>query len=60
MAKNWMARAFAKNKGGLHRALGVAEGRAIPAAKMAAATKSKDAHVRHMAQAAMNARRSRG
>lgn len=36
-------------KGGLHRALGVPEGEPIPAAKMAQAKKSPDAHVRKMA-----------
>jgi DNA-binding PadR family transcriptional regulator len=36
-------------KGGLHRALHVAEGEKIPAAKLAAAKKSKNEHVRHMA-----------
>jgi predicted O-methyltransferase YrrM len=37
-------------KGGLHRALGVAEGEKIPAAKLAAAKNSKDPHVAHMAR----------
>jgi hypothetical protein len=36
MAKNWIAGAT-KNKGGLHRALGVPEGQTIPAKKVAAA-----------------------
>jgi DNA-binding PadR family transcriptional regulator len=36
-------------KGGLHRALGVAEGEKIPAAKLEAARNSKNAHVRKMA-----------
>ena len=36
-------------KGGLHRALGVAEGEKIPAEKLAAARHSKNEHVRHMA-----------
>ena len=35
--------------GGLHRALGVPEGEKIPAAKIAAAKNSKNAHVAHMA-----------
>jgi hypothetical protein len=39
MAKNWIAGAV-KNKGGLHRALGVKEGEKIPAKKMAKAAKS--------------------
>jgi hypothetical protein len=36
-------------KGGLHRALHVPEGEKIPAAKLAAAKNSKNAHVQHMA-----------
>ena len=36
-------------KGGLHRALGVAEGDKIPASKLAAARKSSNSHIRHMA-----------
>lgn len=39
-----------KNPGGLHRALGVPEGKKIPAGKMAEAMKSKSEHVRKMAQ----------
>lgn len=38
------------NKGGLHRALGVKEGEKIPADKLAAAKKSKNPHIRKMAQ----------
>ena len=38
MAKNWIAGAT-KNKGGLHRALGVPLGKTIPAAKVNAAAK---------------------
>lgn len=38
MAKNWIAGAV-KNKGGLHRALGVPEGKKIPAKKVAAAAR---------------------
>lgn len=42
MAKgNWIAGAT-KNKGALHRKLGVPEGKKIPAKKLAAAAKSKD------------------
>ncbi|MGH7746094.1 MAG: hypothetical protein ACREQ5_15180 [Candidatus Dormibacteria bacterium] len=37
------------NKGGLHRALGVAEGTPIPAEKLEAAKHSKSEHVRKMA-----------
>lgn len=36
-------------KGGLHRALGVAEGEKIPAEKIAAARNSTNDHVAHMA-----------
>ncbi len=36
-------------KGGLHRALGVPEGKKIPRDKMEAAMNSKNEHVRHMA-----------
>ena len=38
MAKNWIAGAT-KNKGGLHKSLGVPMGKKIPAAKVAAAAK---------------------
>jgi hypothetical protein len=38
MAKNWIAGAT-KNKGGLHRSLGVPEGQKIPAGKIEAAAK---------------------
>lgn len=38
MAKNWIAGAT-KNKGALHRQLGVPEGQKIPAGKIAAAAK---------------------
>jgi hypothetical protein len=38
MAKNWIAGAT-KNKGALHRALGVPQGENIPAKKLAAAAK---------------------
>jgi|GEM_PF-3408489 len=36
-------------KGGLHRALGVAEGTKIPAAKLTEAKNSKDPHIAKMA-----------
>lgn len=36
-------------KGGLHRALGVADGEKIPDEKLAAAKNSTNEHVRHMA-----------
>lgn len=37
------------NKGGLHRALGVPEGQAIPADKLEAAKNSTNEHVKKMA-----------
>jgi len=43
---------FSLHKGALHRALGVAEGKKIPAKKMAQARKSKNPHVRRMAASA--------
>ena len=39
MAKNWIAGAV-KNKGALHRELGVSEGQKIPAKKLAKAAKA--------------------
>ncbi len=41
MAKNWIAKAVGKKPGALHKELGVAPGKKIPAAKMAKAAKSK-------------------
>lgn len=41
MAKNWIAGAT-KNKGALHRKLGVPAGQKIPAKKLAAAAKSSN------------------
>ena len=51
-AKHWMQKAFGKNPGGLHRALHVPEGETIPADKLAAASHSKNPHVRQMANLA--------
>jgi hypothetical protein len=51
MAKNWIAGAT-KNKGALHRALGVPEGKKIPAAKLAAASKSSNPRIRKEASLA--------
>ena len=45
---NWIAKAT-KNKGGLHRSLGVPKGKKIPAKKMAKAAKSKNPKVRKQA-----------
>jgi len=55
MAVNWMEKAFAHNKGGLHRATHTPQGQKIPEKKVYRAAHSKDPHVRHMAQAAENA-----
>jgi hypothetical protein len=52
--KNWMADAFAKNKGALHRDLGAPQGKKIPAAKMQAAA-HKPGKVGMRARAAINA-----
>lgn len=41
MPKHWIAGAIS-HKGALHRALGIPEGRTIPAKKVAAAAKSSD------------------
>jgi len=43
------------DKGGLHRALGVAEGKKIPASKVAAAANSSNPNLRKKAQFAKNA-----
>lgn len=45
-----------KHKGRLHRALGVPEGKKIPAAKLERARHSKNAHMREMANYAENAK----
>jgi hypothetical protein len=45
MKKKWIAEAT-KNKGGLHRALNVPEGKKIPAKKMAKAAHSSNPKVR--------------
>ena len=45
MAKNWIAGAT-KNKGALHRHLGVPAGQKIPAAKLAKASHSSDITIR--------------
>ncbi len=51
MAEKWIAKAT-KNKGGLHRALGVPEGEKIPAKKMVKAEHSKSPKVRKEANLA--------
>lgn len=55
----WAAQAFAGNKGGLHRATDTPEGKPIPTYRVRAAADSKNGHVRHMAQAAINVDPSR-
>lgn len=47
--KKWMQEAFGKNKGALHRALGVKEGKKIPAKKLAKASHSKSGLMRKRA-----------
>jgi hypothetical protein len=51
VSKNWIKGAT-KNKGGLHRALGVREGNKIPEEKMSKALHSKDPGIRKMANLA--------
>lgn len=53
MAEHWMqphgpGSTVVKHPGALHRALGVPEGKKIPAAKMAAGARSRSPHVRKM------------
>ena len=55
----WMEKAFSKNKGGLHRATHTPQGEKIPAYKVTRAANSDSEHVRKMAQAAENARKTR-
>jgi hypothetical protein len=53
--KKWVQKAAPKShKGRLHKALGVPEGEKIPPGKLAAAAKSKNPHMQHMAQFAKN------
>jgi hypothetical protein len=55
MADNWIqASGVSKNKGGLHRALGVPSGEKIPSSKLSSALKSANPHLRHMARFAAN------
>ena len=46
MTDKWIAKAVGKNKGKLHRELGVKEGEKIPAKKMEKAAKSKNPTIR--------------
>ena len=52
----WIQHAHVK-KGGLHKALHVAQGEKIPAAKLSKALHSKNPHVKHMAQFAKNVKK---
>jgi hypothetical protein len=56
--RQWIAKAT-KNKGALHRDLGVPEGQKIPEAKLQAALNSKDPKERKRAQLAMTLKRLR-
>ena len=47
----------AKNKGDLHAALGIPEDQKIPLDALQKAAKSKDPHIRGMAQFALNVRK---
>jgi hypothetical protein len=56
MAKKWMQKAFAKNPGAEHRALGVPEGKPIPAKKHAQAARGMfGKKVKKMEQLSQNA-----
>ena len=52
--KDWMQKAFSKNKGGLHKALGVPKGEDIPVGKMEDALQAGGKKEK-MARAAVNA-----
>lgn len=54
MSKHWLKKAFGKNKGALHRELGVPEGKTIPVNKLrrAAAKGGKIGMRARLAQAA--------
>jgi|GEM_PF-1910756 len=56
-SKNWMQKAFSKNKGQLHRDLGIAQDKVIPLSTLVAASKRKG-KVGQRARAALNARRA--
>ena len=59
MAKKWIQKATSKNKGKLHRELGVKEGEKIPAKKLARAEKSKNPTIRKEANLAETLKRMR-
>lgn len=56
--KYWVSKAFSKNKGALHRDLGVAPGKPIPASKERAAAK-RGGVVGRRARLALTARKFR-
>lgn len=56
MAKKWVQEAFSKNKGKLHRELGVKEGKRIPAKKLNKAINSKNPTIRKEASLVKTAR----
>lgn len=61
MSDHWMQKAFSKNKGKLHRKLGVKAGDKIPENKLDRASKSSDPSLRKEAALAKTGRRiSRG
>ena len=61
MAKeHWMQEAFSKNKGKLHRKLGVSQNERIPASKLAEAASSKDPSLRKEAALARTGKRFAG
>ncbi len=53
----WMEKAFSKNKGKLHRELGVKEGSKIPAKKLSKAANSNDRIIKKEAVLAETARK---
>jgi hypothetical protein len=54
--KMWVQNAFSKNKGALHRALKVPEGKKIPEGKLERAEHSSNSKLRKRAQLAETAR----
>jgi hypothetical protein len=60
MAKKWMAKAFRKNPGALHRSLNVPEGKKIPESKLERAEKSKSPLMRKRASLAETGKRFGG
>jgi hypothetical protein len=58
--RKWMAKAFGKNPGKLHRKLGVPEGEKIPESKLQKAEHSDDPTLRREATLAETAKRYAG